>query len=186
MSTVTAIKPEEHLGLVRMVVLKYVPRGIPLEDTEEYGEGVLALLHAAENYDPEMGEFTTVAVKYIKMALIQKWRKQSRKKRTANVYSLGDRSVIAPENHGNYEFLMSFFDDHPDDTPDDRRNKKVLFDHFVNEMTWQEIGNQMVSRYGQERPVTKVCVRLYAQAAIRLLRERFKIEDFSRLEEILS
>jgi RNA polymerase sigma factor (sigma-70 family) len=187
-STAATINPEEHLGLVCMIVSKYVPRGVPIEDTEEYADGVLALLTAVEKYNPEKHktEFSTFAVKCIKTALIQKWRKQRRKKRDGNVTSLGDRSVMAPVDCGNYEFLMSLFEDHPDDTPEDRRNKKVLFDHFINEMTWQDIGDQMVTRYGQERPVTKAGVRYYAQAAIDLIRERFGIEEFVRLEEIFS
>lgn len=188
MSVGTAINPEEHLGLVCMVVSKYAPKGVPIEDTEEYADGVLALLTAAERYDYEKykTEFSTYAVRLIRNALIKKWRKQKRQKRDGVVCSLGERAVIDPHSNSNYSFLLSLLDDHPDDTWEDRRNKRVLYDHFINEMTWQEIGDQMASRYGGERAVTKACVRLYAESAIKMLRERFQLDEFTNLEEILS
>ena len=182
------INPEEHLGLVYMVVSKYAPKGISIEDTEEYSEGVLALIIAASKYDYEKhkNEFSTFAVRCIQTALIQRWRKQRCQKRDGTLVPLDGQAVEAPVKYDHYDFLLSLFADHRDDTPEDRRNKRVLFDHFVNEMTWQEIGDQMASRYGQIRPVTRACARLYAEAALQLIRTRFKIEKFTKLEEILS
>ncbi len=187
MGTTVEIKPEEHLGLVCKVVSKYVPRGIPVEDTEEYADGVVALLGAAKSYDPEKHtEFSTYAYIAIKNALIRKWNRQKCKKRDAVVSSLDDQVIVAPVDTGNYEFLKLIFKEHPNDTEIDVRNKKILFDYYINDMTLQEIGDQMHSRYGQKKPVTKVCVKLYIDAAIKLIRKRFNLDDFLRIEEILS
>jgi len=187
----TIIKAEDHLGLVRMVVSKYVPKGVNTEDSEEYSEGVLALINAYKEYKPEVGLFSTYAVVCIKKSLIQRWRRQKRQKRQGNVVSI-DSELCPATTPATIDKLVvgvvieDMFKDHKDDTEKDIRNKKILYDHFMNEMTWAEIAEQMVSRYGQEKLVSRVCAQQYGFAALELIRQRFGIESFSKFEEILA
>jgi len=190
-SIMTPIKAEDHLGLVCMVVSKYVPRNIQIEDTEEYSEGVLALLNACREYDPKVGLFSTYAVTCIKKSLIQRWRRQKRKKRQgdANLISINSQlSIAVPKQIDKVAIsnvLKEMLADHKDDRDNDKRNKQILHDHFLNEMTWAEIADQMVSRYGQEKPVSRACAQQYGAAALDLIRQRFGIENLSKIEEIL-
>ncbi len=60
------IKPEEHLGLVGKVVGRYIKDRSPLEDSEEWSDGICGLLKAADKFKPELGfKFSTYAMKCI-------------------------------------------------------------------------------------------------------------------------
>lgn len=173
------IDPTEHLRLVKDCVKKFVFDS-DIEDTDEYADGVLALLLACQEYSFEKHKtkFSTFAVNCIKNAIVDKWRRQKCQKRNGDVISLETEIAAAPEiqHCDQYEFLLKCFDDHEDDTSIDRRNKKVLFDHYINGISWKEIGERMTS-YGHDRPVTRAFAQQCGHAAIRLLRERYS--DFS-------
>jgi RNA polymerase sigma factor (sigma-70 family) len=177
---VTEINPEDHLGLVCMIVSKYVPRGVKTEDTEEYSEGVLALINACRKYKPEMGPFSTYAGASIKKSLIQRWRRSKRQKRQGNIVSIDESKMCEAriDKIDTSDVIAEMFGDHVDDTDADKRNKRILFDHYINDMTLKEIGNQM----GTSRAYAHQC----ENKALELIRKRFAIDDFSKLEEILA
>jgi len=180
--TKVVINPADHLGLVRTIAAKYTPRGTPIEDTDEYGEGVMGLLRAVEKYDPAQGPFSTVAWKSIQGAIIQSWRKKKRQKRTGVVVSFEENNNTDPidsrlDLSNVDQVIASYFEPHPNDTENDLLAKKVLFEHFINEKTWAEIGRDL--------QVTREWARQLGKQALELIRTRFKISDFRTVEEML-
>jgi RNA polymerase sigma factor (sigma-70 family) len=180
-TTKVAINPVEHLGLVRSVAAKYAPKGTPVEDTEEYADGVLGLLRACEAYDATQGLFSTVAWKAIQTAIIQGWRKKGRQKRTGVVVSIEEKNAdpvdarLDLSNIG--QVVARFMEPHPDDTEADLRCKKVVFEHFINEKTWAEIGLDM--------GFSRARAQQLGVRGIELLRHRFKVDELTTVEEML-
>lgn len=58
----------QHLGLARKAASRYArAQGVPIEDTEEYSEAVVALIRAAEQFDGSRGiTFSTYATHKIR------------------------------------------------------------------------------------------------------------------------
>lgn len=174
------INAEEHLGLVRSVVSKFVDRNVPIEDTEEYADGVMGLLAAVEGFIPEKHfQFSTYAIKSIHQALIQGWRQKNRKKRKGVLCSIDDNNIDLMEENDTIpnvaEILAKFFEPHPEDTESDIRNKYVLKEHFLNERTLRDIG--------EELQISKQRIKQLCEHGLNLLRQRFKVDEASSLHE---
>lgn len=183
MTYAVTVDPTEHLRLVSKVAKKYVGKNVPIADTIEYSAGVFGLLAAAKNYDPEKHQtkFSTYAFDCINKAIIQNWRNQQCAKRSpVNQFSIHDAETETElfdyRNPKKYNSAIeAMFKDHPNDSEKDIRNKKILYDHFINEKTWTEIS--------EEFGVTKTCVQQYGMAAVELLKIRFGIKNFESIEE---
>lgn len=84
-----AINPEDHLGLVRMCVLRIRPSAVEQSDhaieiSDLFQIGVVALMKAVEDFDHDRGvEFSTYAVPVIHGAMLTAMRKafKDRKRR---------------------------------------------------------------------------------------------------------
>lgn len=169
------INIEEHLGLVYFVVNKYVPKNVPVEDSEEYADGCLGLMRATREYDPEKHktEFSTFATHCIYRSMTQGWRKKNRKRRTANIASIDEKELDLIDHNKDYkkvlEVIEEFLKPHPDDNDSHTRNKWVLKEHFLNDRTWQDISVEL--------GMTRERARQLGSAAISLLRERFELEN---------
>jgi len=179
----SVIDPTEHLRLVKKVAKKYVGKNIPISDTIEYSSGVFGLLNAAKTFDPEKHKtkFSTYAYDCINKAIIQNWRNENCAKRSSsNKFSIHDTEteIELLDNRTPKKYnraIEAMFEDHPNDSDKDKRNKRILYDHFINEKTWTEIS--------EELGVTKTCVQQYGMAAIQLLKTRYGIKNFVSIDE---
>lgn len=170
------IRPEDHLGLVFVVASRFVPKHIPIQDSEEYSDGIMGLLRACKEYDPEkyQTQFSTYAFEVIKTAIIQGWRKKNRKRLiTANV-SLSDpelqKLIPAKENTSFPRLLEIIKTPRPGETEQDKLNKEILIEHFVDGKTWKQIGD--------ERGFTRAWAQQCGSKALKTIQENFTIEDF--------
>lgn len=176
------LRAEDHLKLLRSVAAPFAPKGIPVDDTEEFADGVMGLLKAVEGFDPTKHlQFSTYATACIHRAIVQGWRARNRKKRTGVMCSLEDHDVIQPEPQIEEtkisDAIKLFFDPHPDDSETDIRNKKVLFEHHILQKTFAEIGDEL--------GITRQRANQLGDAAIKLLKERFNLGD-QTLDEFLA
>jgi len=175
------INAEDHLKLVYKIASKYVPKNIPIMDSEEYSDGIFGLLKAIEKFDPEKNcKFSTLAYPCIVKSIIQGWRKRHMKKRfhlNDSASESGDKienipNQEPPEDHSH--LIAKIFEDHPDDTPADKRNKRVLHEHFIGEKTWATIGA------AAKPPVSGARAQQYGSEAQMLIRARFGIEELEK------
>ena len=83
--------------------------------------------------------------------------------------NIDDIDTIQEENCLNVsEKAMSILLKEDDDDSDlDKENKKILIDHYINKISWAEIGRRM--NYSKER------VRQKGQDAIRRIRIKYKL-----------
>ena len=64
----------EHFGLVGMITNQFVrlQLGQSLEETEEWGDGIIGLVQAKNSFNPKLGwQFSTLAVKCIRNAILR-------------------------------------------------------------------------------------------------------------------
>jgi RNA polymerase sigma factor (sigma-70 family) len=71
------IRIEDHMGLLRSCVLKFVKSG-PVEDSELYSVGCLALVEASRTFDPSKSKFSTWATLIVTQRLVDELRRGSR------------------------------------------------------------------------------------------------------------
>jgi RNA polymerase sigma factor (sigma-70 family) len=159
---VPAVNIADHVGLACAVASSFVKNG-PVKDSEEFAECMIALMKAVDSYEPSKGRFSSYARRIMRNRLIDFHRKESRSLEA-------DLLEVDPEceRQFDFDFLYSLLEDHPDDSDNDRRNKLVLRQHWIDEVTWKELG----SRLG----VSQEMARQYGEAAIRLIRKRFNLE----------
>lgn len=156
---------ENNVGLLRSIVVKYIDSNQRIEDSEAYSDGCLALIKAHRTYDSNKGAFSTWATRIIKQAIIGSYRKNQKNNLELN----DDIDAIQEENCLNVsEKAMSILLKEDDDDSDlDKENKKILIDHYINKISWAEIGRRM--NYSKER------VRQKGQDAIRRIRVKYKL-----------
>lgn len=165
------IKAEEHLGLVRSIVCKYIPPGIKIDDTEEYSDGLIGLFNAIKKFDPEHHKFSTFAFKCISNAVIQGIRSRKRKKRVA-LKPVSLDIDIAKNEKEEIDFssiVECLMQEHPDDTKTDIENKRILYEHYVLGKTWDAIGKEL--------GVTRMRAMQRGQLAVQLLKNRYSSTD---------
>lgn len=170
-----AIRPEDHLGLLIQVVSKFVfQKGVQIQDTEEYSDGVLGLLTACETYNPELGTtFSTHATFCIRTKLIEAWRRRNRKKRIGNMSSIEDNEIVDNNSISPHTFdVIDFFLNTSDlDSPEEKRYKDVLYRHYIKGETFDVVGKSLgVSRVRAQQ----ICV-----AAINYLKTKFDLENMN-------
>ena len=159
---------EDNLGLAYSAALKFVhPRRVDVEDTDEYADALEALWKACDSWTPERGRFSTHAHKCMRNAIINGRRDRGR--RSVEAEPLQD----VAENLKDAEWLMgidpdkliqSLFADDPGESQVAKRNKMALFQHYMENASWEELGK----RFG----VSKNRAFQYGQQAILLLKEK--------------
>jgi RNA polymerase sigma factor (sigma-70 family) len=77
------IRIEDHMGLLCSCVLKFVRSG-PVEDSELYSVGCLALMEAARTFDPSRSKFCTWATRIIMQRLVDEFHRNSRSKESCS------------------------------------------------------------------------------------------------------
>jgi RNA polymerase sigma factor (sigma-70 family) len=73
------VRIEDHIGLLRSCVLKFVRSG-PVEDSEFYSVGCLALVEAARTFDPSRSKFCTWATRIVTQRLVDEFHRNARLK----------------------------------------------------------------------------------------------------------
>lgn len=72
-----SVAVEDHLGLLKACVLKFVRKG-RVEDSELYSVGCLALVEAARTFDPSKAKFCTWATRIIRQRIIDEIKRSRR------------------------------------------------------------------------------------------------------------
>jgi len=138
------IRIEDHLGLAAKVALFHVRPGQPLEDSEAYADALAGLAKAfdcIEKYDPAW-EFSTWATTIIKNYVTDGLRRRQRQARISTVRLNGYDFATEEEPNLPVHLLELFLADHQEDTRANKRSKRILGQHYLQGLTWAEIGRQ--------------------------------------------
>lgn len=133
---------EDNLGLASDFVLKHcrIPSGVPVEETEEFSDACLGLIHACENFNPDKGfEFSTYAFQCIKNEVAQGYRR--RKKPIIFVSDL--KALDRPlEVNGLLDVrLLDQLLSSTNDSEIDVTDKKMLLAKYLEQKTLEEVGD---------------------------------------------
>jgi RNA polymerase sigma-32 factor len=181
-STPNDIRPTEHLGLVRKWAVKYAARH-PIEDSEQYADGLVGLLRAAELFDPSYGcKFSTYASYHIRQAITKRYDYERKRAERTGIKpaSVSQISQIGDEDDTDIEFTGK---ENTFDTVCERdldAHRKRLVARLLKFVSPQEanIVRQIVMRertlcdVGAEIGVTKERVRQIVKIAMEKLSRR--------------
>lgn len=81
------IRVEEYIGLMSSCVLRFVKDG-PVQDSELYSVGCLALIEAARTFDPSRAKFCTWATRIINQRIIDELKRGARVRESCSDLSL--------------------------------------------------------------------------------------------------
>ena len=169
---------EDNLGLAYSAALEFVsPRHMEVEDTEEYADALEALWKACETWTIERGKFSTHAHWCMRNAILNGRRNRNRGELDVTPLE-ADKAVEEVEKPNELEELLagkdiqeliySLFARMPGESKADRRNKKVLFQRYMKNASWEELG--------QKFGVSRNRAFQYGQQAILLIRKQIKHE----------
>lgn len=133
-----AVRVEDHLGLVRSLVLKFIRKG-DVEDSELYSIGCLALVEATKSYDPSKSKFATWAWKIVRNRMLDEVKKsgRSRESSSCDFASFADDRLASPPAlpvHMLSDFLGSVEGD---------KDAEMLVDHYLAGRSLSDIGRQV-------------------------------------------
>jgi RNA polymerase sigma factor (sigma-70 family) len=181
-----AILVAKHLGLVRKVARKYVKpyERLQIEDTLAYSYGCEGLVKAIQTYRIEFKyKFSTWACLKIERAIIDGYRRDHNhpcKKTQLKFENLEneDLDLIEARDSGfeREEMLVlasQLLSSHPNDTPRDRRDKKILRMFYIDGMSYAQIGKKMrpiITRSGAQLAAARALERIRGQNR-KLIRE---------------
>jgi RNA polymerase sigma factor (sigma-70 family) len=175
-------RPEDYLYLVAYHAKKYVRGGAPVEDTEEYSIGCMALVDVAKNYDGELSEFPCLASCAIRNAIIDDWREKNRKiRKPKNLISFDSLSPSQQEevtknerngHNGELSILISrMLRIKSSDTKLQKRDKRILVLYYLKGMTFSKIGHKF--------SLTKQGAQVAVKRALMRLRKHQELKDFT-------
>lgn len=145
------VRVEDHLGLVRSVVLKY-DRKSRLEDSDLYSVGCLALMEAAGSFDPSRASFPTWATRIIRHRVVDEIRRTARVKETASADMLSE--IASPEKNSPVHLAESMLARRKSDSREEARDKRLLRVYFLEEKTLSEIGRELgMSKEGARKRI---------------------------------
>lgn len=156
---------DNYVGLLKSIVVNYIDKNQKIEDSEAYSDGCLALIKAHKTYDSSKGSFSTWATRIIKQTIIGSYRKNKK-----NSFELNsDIDQIQEENDLkiSQKTMSILLEEDEKDSDLDRENKKILIDHYINNLSWAEIGRRM--NFSKER------IRQKGQNAIEKIRIKYKL-----------
>lgn len=137
------IDPTKYIFLVEAIAHKFRKkfRGKfeKIEDTEPYSIASIELVKAAAGYDPEVNEdFSRYAFRAMRNGIIEAIRHHKRQKRTAKFEKLTDLEwQELPEEKSDFsddipqEVYQTLMANHPDDTEQDRADKSLLMEIYI-------------------------------------------------------
>lgn len=129
----------EYLYLAEIVARKFYRGNEPIRDTELYSIACQELVRISSEYRPEVNEdFTRFAFRAMKNAILDHIRYKKAKKRTAAFEPLSDRQwQDLPDEQSEtpdclpIDLLRTLLGDHPDDTDQDRADKTLLEEIYL-------------------------------------------------------
>lgn len=75
----SVIDPAEHIGLIHAVCRRHVPDGVPVVESDVFGEAAIGLVKAARNFDPGRGyQFSTYASRVMRGEMAWRWKQRFR------------------------------------------------------------------------------------------------------------
>jgi RNA polymerase sigma factor (sigma-70 family) len=127
----------------------------------------MALVEAARDYDPNDGEFSTVACRQMQQAIIDSYRRRERQKRKGKLdkgAKLDD--VPSREEHEPIpsDLLYQFLADHPSESKQDRSDKLLLIEVFL--------GGNKVSDIAERLCVSRPTIYNRIERCLAKIRER--------------
>jgi len=156
---------ENNVGLIRKIVANYIDQNQKIEDSEAYSDGCIALIKAHRTYDATKGAFSTWATRMIKQAIIGTYRKNKKNDFELNndIDQIQDVSSLRVSE----KTMAVLLKEDEGDSDLEKENKKILIDHYINKISWAEIGRQM--------NLSKERVRQKGQDAIKRIRIKYKL-----------
>lgn len=147
----TAIRVEDHLGLVRAVVLKYSRKG-RLEDSDLYSVGCLALVEAAKEFDPSRSGFATWATRVVRQRVIDEIRRVARDREVASTETVCN--VVSPSGNLPVHLAEPILALRKSDSREYARDKRVLRRYFLEGRTLSDIGRSLgMSKEGARKRI---------------------------------
>lgn len=158
---------EDNLGLARLAAKRFIKKGEPLEDTDQYADACLGLVLAEDDYDPQRGLISSWFFRKAWKEIVNGHR-QSR--HDIPLVRLDDMDQDLLEDGRREQpdltgLLDIFLAAHPNDSDNDRRNRQMMVDHYLH----GESMTDMAQRYG----MTKMGVSLSIRSAILKIRKRY-------------
>lgn len=159
--TIFSPKIEEHLGLVRSVVYKYLKMA-RLEDSDLYSVGCLALVEAARSFDSSKAKFTTWATRLIRQRVVDELR------RSGKIKADGVSEVACYRNGRRYEVqfatVSSIISDDPADSSEYASFKRLVREYYILGKSLSEIATPI--------GISKETVRKRIRLAISAIRRK--------------
>lgn len=131
------IRVEDHIGLLRSCVLRFVRKGA-VEDSELYSVGCVALMEAARTFDPSKAKFCTWATRIIHQRILDEIKKNGRIKETCSDALSGvpeEKAEVCPVH-----LLPELLGGRPDESATDSR--RMLVGHYLEGKSLSEIGRE--------------------------------------------
>lgn len=182
-SKTTDIRAEDHFGLVAEIVKGFVPRRfwVALEDTEEFGDGLVGLQRALLKFNPDLGwKFSTLAGTCIRNEIIQGFKRRKKHigvkplsvlghKYERRAFELEDRRVpvVPVDTQTKVKAVLALL---PEETDNQRVDKYIFIRYYLDNRTLKEIGIEMVYPFLIGKSLTKERVR----------QRKAKVEQFLR------
>lgn len=164
-----AIDPTEHLGLVCSVVAKFADRKTPLQDTEEYSDGILGLLSACEKFEKDKNvEFSTYAHGCILNAVLQGWRSRNKFKKI-NSFPIENDDIVAPVEKPNLNTFIAKLFDGETESERGRLMLRIIEEHFLNDKSYAEIGREL--------GFTRAYIQQLSDQGLAYLKQKFGLGD---------
>lgn len=142
----TVIDPVDYLHVAKCVARKFCHRGERIEDTEIYAVCCEELVKIAPEYQGD--DFGRYAYSVLKNAAIDYLKHNARKKRSCKLQELTD-DFCSKETATRIPiaFLETFLSDHPEDTLQDKKDKELLVDFYLNQVKIRSLCSKLkVSR----------------------------------------
>jgi RNA polymerase sigma factor (sigma-70 family) len=135
---------EQYMFLVEIVAHKFRKKNIfeNIQDSEAYSVASIELVKAAATYDPKVNpDFSRYAYRIMCNGVVAHFRYQNRKKRIADHVYMTDREwgelkekkpLESSEFSGNKELILKLFENRPEDSHQDRLDKRLLLEIYIN------------------------------------------------------
>ena len=157
------VRVEDHMGLLSACVLRFV-KGMPVEDSELYSVGCMALMEAARTFDPSRSKFTTWATRLINQRIIDEIKRNARIKESASA----DLERMPEEDRSTPPLHLI-----PDLVKGDEDDKRMVVGHYLE--------GKSLSQLGREFGFSKEWIRKKIQFAVSKMRS----DNMALLEKYL-
>jgi RNA polymerase sigma factor (sigma-70 family) len=138
------VNANDHIQLVKKVVNKFnYDRRIPIEDTEEFADGMVGLTCACNEYDPKTGNaFSTFAYHCIRNAICVGLRNRKKEQYLHFLENFEAFWNEEPEE-GWEEIIPMILDAYPMRDEDDAINKMIIMQHFFKGVPYVDLAKRL-------------------------------------------